>query len=199
MFSTRPPFRFLGAVAAIAAAFQLAGCESHHSKDPFFDAVAAGERPVAMQGVGAFFNGQVVATVTVSQGVGPGTRPRKGGSYPADGTGSMDEDQQKAYLLARGSLGSPLPPVTLRLTLDNHGLGPIQVDIREVNSDLGNFAVQPEVVLVPPGQTSSPDPMISQLGVTSDLIPVKVTLNLGGKSESQVIPVRNLQAPAAGP
>jgi len=71
----------------------------------------------------------------------------------------------------------------------------VQVDIQEVNSDLGNFAVQPELLSLAPDQTGEPDPMISQLGVTSDEIPVKVTLSVAGKSESRTILVKSLAEP----
>jgi hypothetical protein len=175
--------------------------------DELAEAVSAGEHPVAMEGNGAFFGGQVVATVTVSRGVGRGTKAGGGGGHHKhddsgdngglSGGDSMDEDQAMAYMRARGALGSPLPPVSLHLKLSNKGAAIVQVEILEMNSDLGNFAVEPALLSLAPGQTSEPDPMISQLGVTSDEIPVKVTLRSGGKTESQSILVKSLAEPPA--
>jgi hypothetical protein len=87
--------------------------------------------------------------------------------------------------------------VTLRLRLENDGAETVSVDIADFDSDLGNFAVHPEVLSLAPGQVAEPDPMISQLGVTADDIPVTVTLKRGGKSETRVIAVKSLLLPAA--
>jgi hypothetical protein len=202
MFSTR--FFPLPACAALLTAFALAGC-SHPVHDELADAVTTGEHPVAMRGQGTYFGGQVVATVTVSRGVGHGHAPGGGGKHHdaggdnggLSGGDSMSDDQAMAYMRARGALGSPLPPVSLHLKLENKGPSIIQVEVMEMNSDLGNFAVEPSLLSLAPGQTSEPDPMISQLGVTSDEIPVKVTLRLAGQAESQTIAVKSLAAPAS--
>ena len=62
-----------------------------------------------------------------------------------------------------------------------------------MNSDLGNFAVRPSKISVSPGQTAEPDPMISQLGVTSDEFPVTVRLRKvagnAGAATARTIPV----------
>jgi hypothetical protein len=195
-----------GTVAGLALALAGAGC-SHPVHDELADAVATGEHPIAMSGQGAFFDGQVLAIVTVSRGVGHGTHPGAGGAHHQHDSGgdngglsggdSMDNDQAMAYMRARGALGSPLPPVSLHLMLQNKGKSIVQIEIQEMNSDLGNFAVEPALLSLAPDQIGEPDPMISQLGVTSDEIPVKVTLKLAGKSESQMILVKSLAEPAA--
>ncbi|HVW19826.1 MAG TPA: hypothetical protein VHC86_01295 [Opitutaceae bacterium] len=202
--------RLLPLAASALLALALAGCA--HTEDTFANAVNAGERPVAMEGKATFFGGQIAATLTISRGVGHG-RTRGGGGggrrhrddgdsgaggFKAD-TAGMDDDQQMAYIRARGALGSPLPPVTLRLQVANQGPQIVQIEVQEVNSDLGNFAVEPSLLSVAPGQSASPDPMISQLGVTSDDIPVKVTLAIKGKAESQTIQVKALPPPPASP
>ena len=46
------------------------------------------------------------------------------------------------------------------------------------------------------GERASLDPMVSQLGVTSDDIPVTVSIRVHGKTETQVIPVKNVIVPA---
>lgn len=187
--------------AAAGLALLATGCASHRDRDTFAEAVSAGERPVAMRGQSNYFDGQIQATVTVSRGVGQGRAPsaRGGAGGWRQDTSGMDDDQQMAYIRARAAIGSPLPPVTLRLKLQNLGTKVVQVDIQEVNSDLGNFAVDPELLSLAPNQTAEPYPMISQLGVTSDVIPVKVTLSMNGKTESQMIEVRNLKSTDQAP
>lgn len=137
--------------------------------------------------------------------------PMNGGGTPDFGGGGMggygggeeeDEDAAKmeqenaiAYLRAKAAIGSPLPPVTLHLRLRNLHSQPVSVEIETFNSDLGNFAVEPDNVTLAPHQLTEPTPMISQLGVTSDVIPVTVSLKLGGKTETKTILVRSLLDP----
>ena len=116
--------------------------------------------------------------------------------------GDSEEEQKEAmaeYMrqaLARRAAGSPMPPVTLRVKLENRGTEPIEVEVTEVNSELGNFAVRPPKLTIAPGQTGELDPMISQLGVTSDEIPLKVVVRAAGKTETQTIAIKNLILPA---
>lgn len=169
-------------------------------------AVSQGEHPVAMKGEAVFFDHQVKATVTVSRGIGHGTAGGEGHHHFGGGGGNgtvdqtelahMDDDERTAYLRAKFAVGSPLPPVTMHLKLENLSSQVVTLDVDDFNSDLGNFAVHPETIALAPGQVSEPDPMISQLGVTSDLIPVTVTLKLNGKKQTQVIPVKNIMTPA---
>jgi hypothetical protein len=107
-----------------------------------------------------------------------------------------DPEAAMAYRQAKLALGSPLPPVTTRLKLENRGSEPVEIEISEVNSDLGNFAVRPSKLKIEPGQTSEPDPMISQLGVTSDEISVQVTLRRGGVKETHILKVLHVAKPA---
>ena len=148
-----------------------------------------------MQGSSPYFDGQLLATVTISRAGGRGSvsgkRGGSGGDAAPDISG-MSEDDAMAYLRARAELGSPMPAVALHLKLENKGKDIVQVDVLEFSSDLGNFAVDPELLSLAPGQIAEPYPMISQLGVTSDVIPVKVTLRMGGKAESETIQVKNL-------
>jgi hypothetical protein len=87
-----------------------------------------------------------------------------------------------------------MPPVTIRLKLENTGTQLITVSVMDFNSDLGNFAIHPEVIKLAIGESLSPDPMISQLGITSDEIPVQVRLKIGTKSETKTIVIKNLLA-----
>ncbi len=122
--------------------------------------------------------------------------------YNIGGYGDSEEDQKEAmqdYIRqarARRAAGSPMPPVTLKVAFENRGTEPIEVEVTEVNSDLGNFAVRPAKLTIAPGTSGVLDPMVSQLGVTSDEIPLKLSLRTGGKKEQQVVMVKNVFAAA---
>ena len=104
----------------------------------------------------------------------------------------MDNEEAAAYLRAKYAVGSPMPPVTLHLKIENKGRQVAAVEVLDFESDLGNFAVHPELLSMAPSQVAEPDPMISQLGVTSDEIPVKVSLKSAGITETQSVLVKNL-------
>lgn len=120
--------------------------------------------------------------------------------YNIGGYGDSEEEQKEAmqdYIRqarARRAAGSPMPPVTLRVLFENKGTEPLELEVTEVNSDLGNFAVRPPKLTIAPGEKGVLEPMISQLGVTSDEIPLKLALRAGGKKEQQVIVVKNILA-----
>lgn len=120
--------------------------------------------------------------------------------YNIGGYGDSEEEQKEMiadYMRqarARRAAGSPMPPVTLRVLFENKGTEPLEVEVTDVNSSLGNFAVRPPKLTVAPGSTGALDPMVSQLGVTSDEIPVTVALRYGGKKEQQVVLVKNIIA-----
>jgi len=211
-----------GAALFILALALTAGCSSHTQRDMMAEAVTAGEKPVAMKGESTFFDGKVAAFATVSRGFdrgrgevgkGPGGRGRPdddigGGRRRKDSDGITDvystgfgdsEEEQKAAMeeyirqaKARRAQGSPMPPVTLRVGFENKGTEPMTVEVTEVNSDLGNFAVRPDKLTIAPGEKGALEPMISQLGVTSDVIPLKLTVRVAGKKETQVIDVKNI-------
>jgi hypothetical protein len=202
--------------------FGLAGCGSATQRDLMMDEAhtGAGERPVAMRGETAFLDGKLAALATVSRGFDRGGRAGRGGRRPMDeegrgrrhndgfsevynvGFGDSEEEQKEAmeeYMRqakARRAAGSPMPPVTLRVYLENRGTEPLDVEVTEVNSDLGNFAVRPSKLTLAPGGKGELDPMISQLGVTSDEIPLKVAVRVGSKKEMQVVEVKNVILPS---
>ena len=89
-----------------------------------------------------------------------------------------------------------MPPVTLRVQFENRGTEPLILEMIEVNSDLGPFAPRPTQLTIGPGEKGTLDPMISQLGVTSDEIPVKIVFRVAGKTEVHVVPVKNVISPA---
>jgi hypothetical protein len=180
------------------------------------EALTAGEQPVAMRGEESFLGGKVAAVATVSRGFDRGAkndpnelksgRGRKNddvfGEVYSTGYGDSEEQQKEAiedyYRMARAqrAAGSPMPPVTLRVAFENKTTEPMEIEITEVNSELGNFAVRPPKLTLAPGQSGKLDPMISQLGVTSDEIPLKIEVRQAGKKESKIFIVKNLILPA---
>jgi hypothetical protein len=179
------------AAALLAAALLAPGCASR-SNDELTKGVVSGERPVAMAGGDAFFGGRVSVKITVSRGVGRGLGQGKGGRGGRAEGG--DKAAYAAYADSEGkmTLGSPLPPVTLHLILTNAGPEELAVKMIDFESYLGNFAIDPDTLTIPPGQTAEPTPMVSQLGVSSDDIAFTVRLQLGRDHETRTITVRSL-------
>lgn len=179
------------ALSAAGAALVLvsAGC-METANDELTNAVVSGEKPVAMEGNDVFFGGRVAVKVTLGRGIGRGLKK-----------GKADKDHTYANYTDTGGkmlVGSPLPPVTLHLILSNPGTDPVTVTMVDFASDLGNFAVDPDTLTIAPGQTGEPTPMVSQLGVSSDEMPFKVTLRLGKVKESRTFLVKILRAAPAG-
>lgn len=206
-------------ILAFAAVLHLAGCRSSATgpRDLMSDEARAegGERPVAMRGDGSFLGGKLAAFATVSRGFdrgprrqGPGDRGgrrRRNDDFSDDypiSFGETEEEQKEAMeeyirqVKAVRARGSPMPPVTLDVLFENRGTEPVEVVVNEVNSELGNFAVRPPKLTLAPGEKGRLEPMISQLGVTSDEIPVTVGVRVGNNAETQVIVVKNVLAPS---
>jgi hypothetical protein len=213
----------LGLAVAAVSSLGLAACGSATQRDLMMEEAreSVGEKPVAMRGETVFLGGKLAALATVSRGFDRGNKSggRGGKGRPEDvkgrhrgqdgfsevynvGFGDSEEEQKEAmeeYMRqakARRAAGSPMPPVTLRVYFENRGTEPIEVEVTEVNSDLGNFAVRPSKLTIAPGEKGALDPMISQLGVTSDEIPLKLAVRSGGKKEQQVVEVKNIIVPA---
>jgi hypothetical protein len=211
-------FPRLIALAAVTVAFALgAGCRSApKQRDMMSEALTAGEQPVAMRGESAFLDGKLTALATVSRGFDRGVKGGKSdvtsasrrrrddvfGEVYNTGYGDSEDEQKEAiedyYRMARAqrAAGSPMPPVTLRVAFENKTTEPLEIEITEVNSELGNFAVRPPKLKLAPGEAGKLDPMISQLGVTSDEIPLKVEVRYAGKKESKILAVKNLILPS---
>jgi hypothetical protein len=183
-----------GTAASLALLCAAAGCNGRPANSGFDEAVAGGEKAVAMRGQSLFWNGKIGVTVTLSKGVGVGSKTRKFKAPDPDSVLNSADDQEEAvaYIIARGNLGSPMAPITIHLKLENRTDQAVKVQVLEMNSDLGNFAVTPDSLVLSAGQTAEPDPMISQLGVISDSVPFKVTLNIAGKNETQTIVARDI-------
>jgi hypothetical protein len=168
------------AAAALAVALSGTGC-MHGNSDEMTNAVVSGEKPVAMAGTDTFFGGIVGVKITLSRGIGHGLHKGKDkGDYTYEKYANNDNKQM---------LGSPLPPVTLHLILTNKGPNPVTVSMVDFDSDMGNFAIDPDTLTIAPGQSAEPTPMVSELGVSSDVLPFKVTLKYGAAKESRTIQV----------
>jgi hypothetical protein len=212
----------LACVALVFGSMMIAGCSSNAAPRDLMAEEAhaeATERPVAMKGEGSFAGGNVQVVATVARGFrrgasgksGAAPRLRKGWfnhdtdafneNYSFD-YGESEEEQKEAIkeyvrqAMARRAAGSPMPPVTLHVTFENRGTTPVELVPTEVNSDLGNFAPRPKSLTVAPGEKASLEPMISQLGVTNDEIPLTLSIKSNGKTETQVIVVKNVLAPS---
>ncbi len=175
--------------AGAALALGAGGC-MEKANDELTNAVVSGEKSVAMEGSDAFFGGKVAVKVTLGRGIGRGLKRSKG---DRDSTYQNYTDTGGKMLL-----GSPLPPVTLHLFLTNPGTDPITVTVADFASDLGDFAVDPDTLTLAPGQSVEPTPMVSQLGVSSDEMPFKVTLRLGKAKETRTFLVKVLHTEPAG-
>lgn len=194
MFTAHPTHRAVcRALPLLLVLAGLAGCETAPRETTL--EVAASTQPVFLATQGDFFAGKLTASLSLTRGR-PGTvmpkvkRPPReydpvlqphalGSSLPS---APAEDDSKLAPTLG--------PALTLRLRLENHSPATLTVRIPEVNSDLGNFAVRPEQLSLAPGQALETDPMISQLGVVADTIPVKVALQLAGQTEHQILTLR---------
>jgi len=162
-------------------------------------------------GEGSFGGGSSAPTTSGANAGGRGAgvddplaEEDKPAGAPEEGTG---KDTKHVYQGNRGMRGesestdysegsrprvheSEMPPASLHLVLENKGQATIVVEIREVNSDLGNFAVRPDTLTLEPGQSKEVEPMQSLLGVESFELPVKVQLRVGGVNETKVLTLR---------
>lgn len=168
----------------------LAGCETTPKEHPL--EIAADTQPVSLAADGLFFAGSLKASLTLQRGRPGGQMPK--GARPereysamlqphAIGTQLRTDDDRGGSM----QVDAPGPALTLRLQLENRGTADVEVQIVELSSDLGNFAVRPERVTLVPGQSGEVDPMISQLGVVAQTIPVTLILRVAGQTESQTL------------
>jgi hypothetical protein len=168
------------AAAVLAVVLPGTGC-MHKDNDEMTNAVVTGEKSVAMEGNDVFFDGILAVKVTLGRGIGRGLHK---GKDKSDYTYQKYTDSENKQML-----GSPLPPVTLHLILTNKARNSVTITMVDFDSDMGNFAVDPDTLTIGPGLTAEPTPMVSELGVNSDVIPFKVTLKYGATRETRTIPV----------
>jgi hypothetical protein len=173
------------ALLSLSLAVLLVGPGCRTTDDEMTNAVVAGVRPVAMEGNEAFFSGKLSVKVTISRGIGSGLK--RTGKTERDAFAKSDTKQ---------FAGNPVPPVTLHLYVTNTTGGSVTVKLIDFNSDLGNFAIDPDSLTIEAGQVGEPTPMVSDLGVTSDTIPFSVTLKLGSVKETKTVTTISVLAPA---
>ncbi len=129
-------------------------------------------------------------------GGGGGRRGGRGGGGGGDAPAATASDILPRTPTIRTSNA---PPIQLRLRLTNHGEQPVDIEVLDFNSELGNFAVQPEKITVPSHESLEADPMISRLGVPAvEEIPITVRIRIGGKTgrtESQILKLRPRDEP----
>ena len=186
-------------------------CESERHPRQDAPAVADAATP-SMKAEGVFFSGQIGVEVLLNRtgfaakdqaeaadntgsgsggggggGGGGGRHRRSGGGGGGEAVTSQD---------ASGTLrGSNLPAVRLHVRLTNHGAQPVDLSVTDFDSDLGDFAVQPDRNSLRPNEAAETDPMTSRLGISSDEIPVKVSIMMGGREETQTLTLRIIKEP----
>lgn len=121
-----------------------------------------------------------------------GGRGRGGGGESGPPGGGAEDSVQRAPPIR----ASNQPPIQLRLRLTSHGEAPVDVEVVDFNSALGNFVVQPPKITVKPGESVEAEPMVSRLGIFNDEIPLTVKLHVSGRTEQQVLTLRAVKEPA---
>jgi len=200
----RPSDLLLTLSIAVAGLFATS-CSSpeRYSNDRRHDGPAA--HPVDMRGETIFFAGDLRVEATVTRGLPrrarggeAGESRRSGGGHrrggggmerPSGGYGGDQGDEGQGRPMREPQMSAP--PLTLAMKFANLSAHPIEVLIHDVKSDLGNFAVRPESLQIAPGQEAEVDPMVSQLGVVAAEIPVTIVLRSNGKTETQVLEVKD--------
>ncbi|MDB6093030.1 MAG: hypothetical protein JWM32_592 [Verrucomicrobia bacterium] len=209
---------FLPAACLCSTALFFQGCSTRADRSE----IEAARKVTPMVADEAFFDGKIAAHLTLGSTLaehrgpdgGPGGGPggaggaggrhhggggrhggggMGGGRHDSDSSGeSGDSEGSRAHYSA-----STMPPALLRLSLKNNSAEGVDVEIRDLNSELGNFAARPDKFTIAPADTGEPDPMQSLLGVESMALPVTLTLRSGGKTETKVLTLRPFPSPAA--
>ncbi len=126
---------------------------------------------------------------SASAGMGPMSMGGGGGRGPGGGGGPRDDSDAQPSRGTR-TRTEQNPAVQLHLTLTNHGEQPLEIEVLEFSSLLGNFAVHPAKTSIAPGATASFDPMTSRLGIPQGDLPLKIRLRSGGKIEEQPLTLK---------
>lgn len=151
-----------------------------------------------------FFDGKVVVEANLGRGFryggGPGGSPGGGGHHGHHGFGGPGgpggggpggggpggpggDAEERGPMMQETSM----PPVALRIRLTNTSKETLEVTFLLCKSELGDFAVRPEKIALAPDQTAEPDPMTSQLGLTTTELALQVGLRSNGKSEEKTL------------
>lgn len=84
------------------------------------------------------------------------------------------------------------PAVQLFLTLTNRSAHPMDIEVLELNSALGNFAVSPAKVSLAPGQSAAFEPMTSRLGIPQGDLPITLRLRASGITDEQTVMLKRV-------
>jgi hypothetical protein len=170
-------------------------------------AEARKNQPPTMTAETAFFDGKLIVEVNLGRGfrprmVKPNWKPRAGDNgfgttiYEDKAAREIADEEEENIFIPR-MRNSTLPPVALRLRVNNLTAEPVEVVFLECKSYLGNFAVRPEKITIPAGESGQPDPMVSLLGVSGEEIPVTITLSLNGNRETHTAVLVPVKSPAS--
>ena len=144
------------------------------------DGGARGEGRGPRGGGGGFSASAGMGPVGVGGGGG-------GGRGPGGGGPDFDGEGPSASPVGARARTENNPAVQLHLSLTNDGADPLEIEVLEFSSLLGNFAVQPAKVSLAPGQTARFEPMTSRLGIPQGDLPIKVRLRHGDKTDEQTL------------
>jgi len=154
--------------------------------------------PAALPAAGAAGDSTVASPAGNDTGAGNPGGGRGGGHRHGGGGGGS---QSGGY----NDSGSQIRPANLQavsfhMRLVNHAPYPVEVEVTDFNSDLGDFVVEPEKMTLEPNESAEAEPMTSRLGVTSDAIPLTISVRYKGQApthqkEKQVLVLK--AAPAA--
>ena len=210
-----PPLLPCAALLAFGAVL-VGGCSSRPDRHAMMEEARHAIPP--MTGQESYFDGRVVASMTL--GVGdPGGMPgpgdsggerhaggrhgggggRHGGMGGGERGGGEGESGEGEIAQQAHHNESIMPAVMLHLRLQNKSRDPIVVEVRDLNSELGDFAVRPDTFTIQPGQTVEPDGMQSLLGVDTFSLPVNLALRTGDKTEAKVLTLKLVAPPPASP
>jgi hypothetical protein len=191
------------ASALLATALLTTACTSQRVADEASIAEAKKVMVPTMGSETGFFDGALLVEVNLGRGFRP--RMAKPGSkrmadnafatvlYSDESAREIAEEEEEGMFIPR-MRNSTLPPVALRLRVHNVTQAPVEIEFLECKSYLGNFAVRPEKLTIPAGESGQPDPMVSLLGVGGQEIPVTITLRLGDKRETHTVVLVPLKA-----
>ena len=124
-------------------------------------------------------------------GGGGGGRYRHEGENEPTGIERPEGDRQ-----IMGAMG---PAEMIHLQFTNHGTERVELNIVDFVSPLGNFAVQPEKLILEPGQSLEVEPMTSRLGGSVTEVEATLVLHIRGRTEKKTIVLRAVPMPGDGP
>jgi hypothetical protein len=172
---------FFGGQVEVEALLARAG--THWSREDGGNGGSTSGRSGRGGGGGGFHGGMGMGGMRGGYGGGRGGRGREGGGMEEDG-GSEGGARPPPMRVSNQA------PIVFRLRLTNHGAAPVDIEVVDFDSVLGNFVVQPEKITVKPGESVEAEPMVSRLGAPSAEVPLTVNLQAGGHAEKQVLTLR---------